>query len=67
MITVAYVDSDSIERSCTIGHEPVLVGRAPECAIRSNDALVSRNHARLYLDATGTLFASATGTTRFRK
>ena len=48
MVTVAYVDSDGIERSYTVGLEPVLIGRAPECQIRSNDPLVSRNHARLY-------------------
>jgi len=61
MVTVAYVDSDGIERSCTIGHEPVLVGRAPECGIRSNDPLVSRNHARLYIDPAGTLFIEDLG------
>lgn len=61
MVTVAYVDSDGIERSCAIGQEPVLVGRAPECAIRSNDPLVSRKHARLYTDVTGTLFIEDLG------
>jgi pSer/pThr/pTyr-binding forkhead associated (FHA) protein len=61
MITVAYVDSDGIERSCAIGKEPVLVGRAPECGIRSNDPLVSRKHARLYVDPNGTLFIEDLG------
>jgi pSer/pThr/pTyr-binding forkhead associated (FHA) protein len=61
MVTVAYVDSDGIERSYTIGHEPVLVGRAPECEIRSNDGLVSRKHARLYVDPGGTLFIEDLG------
>ena len=61
MVTVAYVDSDGIERLCAIGHEPVLVGRAPDCGIRSNDPLVSRNHARLYVDAAGTLFIEDLG------
>ena len=61
MVTVAYVDSDGIERSYSIGHEPVLVGRAPECEIRSNDPLVSRKHARLYVDPAGTLFIEDLG------
>ena len=61
MVTVAYVDSDGIERSHTVGPEPVLIGRAPECGIRSNDPLVSRNHARMYVDATGALIIEALG------
>lgn len=61
LVTVAYVDSDGIERSSTIGREPILVGRAPECAIRSNDPLVSRNHARMYVDPNGTLFIEDLG------
>ena len=61
MVTVAYVDSDGIERSYTVGLEPVLIGRAPECQIRSNDPLVSRNHARLYAGQDGTLFIEDLG------
>lgn len=55
MIPVAYVDSDGIERSYTIGRDPVLVGREPGCLIQSNDPLVSRRHALLYVDASGML------------
>jgi hypothetical protein len=61
MVPVAYVDSDGIERSYTIGREPVLVGREPGCLIQSNDPLVSRRHALLYLDASGMLFIEDLG------
>jgi hypothetical protein len=61
MVTVAYVDSDGIERTYAVGLEPVLVGRAPECEIRSNDPLVSRKHARLYAGQDGTLFIEDLG------
>ena len=61
MVTVAYVDSDGIERTYVVGLEPVLVGRAPECEIRSNDPLVSRKHARLYAGQDGTLFIEDLG------
>ena len=56
MVPVAYVDSDGIERSYTVGKEPVLVGRDAGCSIQSNDGLVSRKHAMLYVDEGGTLF-----------
>jgi len=61
MVPVAYVDSDGIERSYTIGREPVLVGREPGCVIQSNDPLVSRRHALLYVDASGMLFIEDLG------
>ncbi|MBL0220360.1 MAG: FHA domain-containing protein [Myxococcales bacterium] len=61
MVPVAYVDSDGIERSCTIGREPVLVGREPGSAIQSNDPLVSRRHALLYVDPSGMLFVEDLG------
>ncbi|HVK88486.1 MAG TPA: FHA domain-containing protein, partial [Kofleriaceae bacterium] len=59
--SLVYADADGIERSLTIGAEPVLVGRATECAIRSSDPRVSRNHARFYLDHTGTLHVEDLG------
>jgi hypothetical protein len=61
VVTVAYVDSDGIERTYTLGAEPVIIGRAPECEIRSNDPLVSRNHARMYVDQLGNLFIQDLG------
>src|SRR3954466_5986108 len=61
MFPVAYVDSDGIERSYTVGREPVLVGRDPACVIQSNDPLVSRRHALLYVDPSGMLFIEDLG------
>ena len=61
MASLVYTDGDTVEYSFTVGVEPVLVGRAPECAIRSNHPLVSRNHARFYVDQTGTLYIEDLG------
>lgn len=61
MASLVYTDGDTVEYSFTVGAEPVLVGRAPECAIRSNHPLVSRNHARFYVDQTGTLYIEDLG------
>src|SRR5215216_2407828 len=61
MVPVAYVDSDGIERSYMVGTEPVLIGREPACTIQSNDGLVSRRHALMYVDASGMLFIEDLG------
>ncbi len=61
MVSVAYVDSDGIERSYTIGNEPVLVGRDAGCTIQSNDGLVSRRHAMLFIGEGGMLFVEDLG------
>src|SRR5688572_17053895 len=61
MVPVAYVDSDGIERSYSVGKEPVIVGREPGCAIQSNDGLVSRKHAMLYVDDSGMLMVQDLG------
>lgn len=61
MIPVAYVDSDGVERTYTIGKERVLVGREPGCAIQSNDGLVSRRHAILYEGDNNMLFVEDLG------
>src|SRR5258706_3000079 len=50
MTTLVYSDVDGIDRSFALGAEPIMVGRAPECAIRSNDQGVSRMHARLFIE-----------------
>jgi chromosome segregation ATPase len=50
MATLVYSDADGVDRSFALGVDPVLVGRAPECAIRSEDPRVSRQHARFYVD-----------------
>ena len=43
-------DGRGADRSFALGAEPILVGRAPECAIRSNDPRVSRTHARFFVE-----------------
>src|SRR5688572_21034710 len=53
MPTLIYNDSDGVDRSLPIGAEQVLIGRATECQIQSNDARVSRRHARIFLDNHG--------------
>src|SRR5262245_16220669 len=50
MATLVYTDVDGVDRSFALGGEPVMVGRAADCAIRSEDPRVSRMHARFYLD-----------------
>src|SRR5438067_8707164 len=50
MATLVYSDADGIDRSFALGADPIIVGRAAECAIRSEDPRVSRMHARFFLD-----------------
>src|SRR4051812_66545 len=50
MATLVYSDVDGVDRSFALGAEPVTVGRAAECAIRSDDPRVSRVHARFFVD-----------------
>jgi len=50
MATLVYTDVDGVDRSFSLGAEPILVGRGAECAIRSEDPRVSRNHARFFVD-----------------
>lgn len=61
MAMLVYADSDGVEHSFTVGTEVITVGRANECAIRSSDPRVSRNHARFWLDQTGTLYVEDLG------
>ena len=42
-------DAQGVEGSVELGRGEILVGRAMECAIRSEDAMVSRHHARIVL------------------
>src|SRR5689334_7982285 len=60
MATLVYSDADGIARSFSLGMDPILVGRGQECAIRSEDPRVSRNHARFYVDQ-GTLWVEDLG------
>lgn len=61
MATLIYTDADGVERSFMVGAEPVVVGRVPECHIRSNDPRVSRNHARFIADHAGNLYIEDLG------
>src|SRR5437870_2764738 len=60
MATLVYSDVDGVDRSLALGAEPVTIGRAPECQIRSADPRVSRMHARFYVDQ-GTLWIEDLG------
>lgn len=61
MALLVYADTDGVEKSFTVGAEPVTVGRSTDCSIRSTDPRVSRNHARFYLDPAGTLHVEDLG------
>ncbi|MGZ3442253.1 MAG: FHA domain-containing protein, partial [Polyangia bacterium] len=50
MPRLTYYDFDKVEKQLDLGAEPVLIGRATECQIRTEDAVVSRRHARIVLD-----------------
>src|SRR4051812_20576445 len=50
MPMLTYYDFDKVEKTIEIGTEPVLIGRATDCQIRTEDAVVSRRHARILLD-----------------
>src|SRR5262245_38962889 len=50
MPTLLYVDVDGVDRTYQIGPQPVVVGRAVDCAIRSEDPRMSRQHARIFAD-----------------
>lgn len=56
MATLVYSDAAGVERAFEVGGMPVTIGRSPECAIRSDDPLMSRMHARFYLDQLGNLY-----------
>lgn len=60
MATLVYSDVDGGERLLSLGADPVTVGRAPECAIRSDDPRVSRVHATFFIDH-GTLWVEDMG------
>ncbi len=47
-VAVYYCDTDGVEKNVLLPQGALLIGRAPECGIRSDDPLLSRQHARLY-------------------
>jgi predicted component of type VI protein secretion system len=50
---VLWRDAQGNEGNLELGSKDVLIGRAVECAIRTDDAMVSRNHARLFYQGPG--------------
>jgi pSer/pThr/pTyr-binding forkhead associated (FHA) protein len=44
---VLWRDAQGIEGSIELGAQEIRVGRAMDCAIRTDDAMVSRHHARI--------------------
>src|SRR4029453_6330689 len=50
MPKLIYHDSDGIAKVLLLGSDPVLIGRATECQVQTQDAMVSRRHARIFWD-----------------
>lgn len=50
MPKLIYHDSDGVDKVITLAAEPLLIGRATECHIQTQDAMVSRRHARIVWD-----------------
>ena len=50
MPKLIYHDSDGMDKVLMLGSEPILIGRATECQVQTQDAMVSRRHARIYWD-----------------
>ena len=47
MPTLLYCDVDGVDRTYELGPQPAIIGRAADCAIRSDDPRMSRQHARV--------------------
>ncbi len=50
MPTFWYRDADEVDRAHPVGLDPILIGRAVECQIQSQDPRVSRRHARVFVE-----------------
>src|SRR5690348_11091671 len=50
MPKLVFHDSDGIDRTIDLGAETTLIGRATECQVQTQDAMVSRRHARIVWD-----------------
>src|SRR5262249_32252274 len=48
-----FPDSSMVQQSIDLGVDPVLIGRAVECQVRTQDAMVSRRHARIVWEGGG--------------
>jgi predicted component of type VI protein secretion system len=50
MPKLVYHDSDGVDKVLNLAAEPLTIGRATECEIQTQDAMVSRKHARITWD-----------------
>ncbi|MDB4969483.1 MAG: Forkhead-associated protein [Myxococcales bacterium] len=50
MPKLIYHDSDGMDKVVMLAAEPILIGRATECQVQTQDAMVSRRHARIFWD-----------------
>jgi len=50
MPKLIYHDSDGMDKVLLLGSEPIMIGRATECQVQTQDAMVSRRHARIFWD-----------------
>lgn len=50
MPKLVFRGADGVEQSLDLGADPVLIGRLDECQVRTQDAAVSRRHARIFWD-----------------
>jgi FHA domain len=50
MPKIIYHDSDGVDKAIVLSSEPIMIGRATECQIQTQDAMVSRRHARIFWD-----------------
>src|SRR4051812_3524304 len=50
MPKLIYHDSDGVDKVINLGSDPLLIGRAAECQVQTQDAMVSRRHARIIWD-----------------
>src|ERR1700748_235127 len=50
MPKLIYHDSDGMDKVLLLTSEAVLIGRATECQVQTQDAMVSRRHARIFWD-----------------
>ncbi|HEX2569569.1 MAG TPA: FHA domain-containing protein [Polyangia bacterium] len=53
MPRLVYQDSSQVEQSVELGTDPVLIGRAVECQVQTQDGMVSRRHARIVWEGGG--------------
>ncbi|MGH8575279.1 MAG: FHA domain-containing protein, partial [Gammaproteobacteria bacterium] len=50
MAMLLYRDADGVDHAHPVALDPILIGRAIECQIQSQDGRVSRRHARIFVE-----------------